>query len=50
MGSVLLGDITTYAGDPVLIPSSRVAGMVVTRTFSDGRTDDRTMPAGASVT
>jgi hypothetical protein len=24
--------------------------MVVTRTFSDGRTDDRTMAAGASVT
>jgi hypothetical protein len=24
--------------------------MVVTWTFSDGRTDDRTMPAGASVT
>jgi hypothetical protein len=26
MGSVLLGDITMCAGDPVLIPSSKVAG------------------------
>jgi hypothetical protein len=28
----------------------RVRAMVVTRTFSDGRTDDQTMAAGASVT
>jgi hypothetical protein len=27
-----------------------ISSMVVTRTFSDGRTDDRTMAAGASVT